>query len=134
MAWHVTPTNEEVAFLMEAGLIYRDSGKFADAEAVFRGVRALIPASEVPEVALGTLAVGQGDFKAAVLHYQNAIKLNERSAFAHAHLGEAYVLSQDFQEARKHLGRALELDPRHEAGRFAKGVLEFLDQQTKKQK
>ena len=55
MAWNVSASREELAFLMEAGLIYRDAHRFDEAAAVFRGVRALLPQSEVPEVALGTL-------------------------------------------------------------------------------
>lgn len=43
MAWNIQPSREEVAFLMEAGVIYREARRFQEAEEVFRGVRALTP-------------------------------------------------------------------------------------------
>jgi tetratricopeptide (TPR) repeat protein len=128
MPWNVTPSQDEIAFLMEAGLIYRDSGRPADAKVVFQGVRALAPSSDVPEIALGTLAFVAGDFETAIGHYKNAIQLNAKSGLAHAHLGEAYLFREDFENARMHLNRAMELDPRREsAGKFAKGVLDVLE-------
>ena len=59
MAWNIQPSREEIAFLMEAGVIYRDAKRFPEAEEVFRGVRALSPRSDVPEVALGTVQFAQ---------------------------------------------------------------------------
>ena len=91
MAWNIQPSREEIAFLMEAGVIYRDARRFPEAEEVFRGVRALTPRSEVPEVALGTVQFAMGEVQKAIGHYEKALKLNAASAFAHAQLGEALV-------------------------------------------
>lgn len=127
MSWNVSPTNEEVHFLMESGFLYRDLGKFDEACDVFNGVRAMLPSSEVPEVALGTVTFRRGDFEVAARHYRRAVHLNPRSAFAHAHLGELSIFQKDKEAARVHLKTAMELDPRGETGRMARALLEFVD-------
>ena len=126
MAWSIQPSREEIAFLMEAGVIYRDSKRFAEAGEVFRGVRALVPRSEVPEVALGSVQLAAGEVKKAIGHYEKALKLNAESAFAHAQLGEAYTFSKDRAAAKKHLDEAIRLDPRGENGAHARTLLELL--------
>ncbi len=130
MAWNVTPSMDEIRFLMEAGMVLRDAHRFAEAEEVFRGVRALAPASEVPETALGTLQFEQGKFPEAIKHYKRALELNEKSAFAEAHLGESLLFNKDKDGARVHLRRAIELDPRGDAGRMARSLLELTDAVT----
>ncbi len=117
---------DEIAFLMEAGMVYRDAHEFKEAETVFRGVRELLPSSEVPDVALGTLRFESGDLPGAIKLYQQAIEKNPQSAYAHSHLGEAHVFLRQPKEAREHLQRALALDPRGESGKFARGMMELL--------
>src|SRR5215831_8493076 len=108
MTWAVSPSNEELAFLMEAGFLYRDLQKYQEARDVFKGVRALAPKSEVPEVALGTVAFQQGNFEAAEKHYRRALELNSRSAWAYAHLGELVLFQADKDRARAYLKTALD--------------------------
>ena len=127
MAWNIQPSREELAFLMEAGLIYRDAKRYPEAEEVFRGVRALAPRSEVPEVALGTVQFALGEVQKAVSHYEKALKLNPDSAFAHVQLGEAHVFRKDRAAAKKHLDEAIRLDPRGESGAHARTLLELLN-------
>ena len=127
MAWNVSASREELAFLMEAGLIYRDAHRFDEAAAVFRGVRALLPQSEVPEVALGTLEFERGNLDVAVSHYENALKINAKSAYAHSHLAEAYFMRKNIAAAREHSKRAMELDKRGETGKFARSLSDLID-------
>ena len=127
MAWNIEPSREEIAFLMEAGVIYREAMRFTEAEEVFRGVRALVPRSEAPEVALGTVRFAMGETQKAIAHYEAAIKLNPDSAFAHAHLGEAHVFGKDRAAAKTHLDTAIRLDPRGETGAHARTLLELLN-------
>ena len=127
MAWNVSPTVDEIRFLMESGVVLRDAHRFAEAEEVFRGVRALVPASEVPEMALGTLQFELGKFPEAAKHYRRALELNERRALVHAHLGESLLFDKDKEGARTHLKRAIELDPRGESGRLARSLLDLAD-------
>jgi Flp pilus assembly protein TadD len=113
---------------MEAGFIYRDAEKFQEARDVFRGVRALAPKSEVPEVALGTVAFQEKEFDDAVTHYKKALELNPRSAYAYAHLGEAELFKKDKEAARVSLKKALELDPKGEFGKMARSLVSLADQ------
>jgi tetratricopeptide (TPR) repeat protein len=130
MAWTVNPSNEELAFLMEAGFLYRDLQKHQEACEVFKGVRAMLPNSDVPEVALGIVAFGQGHFDAAGRHYRRALELNPRSAWAYAHLGELALFQTNKAEAREYLKTAIELDPRGDYGKLARSLLEFADAVT----
>jgi tetratricopeptide (TPR) repeat protein len=130
MVWTVNVSNEELAFLMETGFLYRDLRKHQEACDVFKGVRALLPKSEVPEVALGTVAFQQGDFENAGKHYRRALDLNPRSAWAYAHLGELALFQMNKEQARLHLKTALDLDPRGDYGKLARSLLDLADAVT----
>ena len=126
LAWDVLGSPEEIALLMEAGFIYRYSKRFHEAREIFRGVRALRPRNEVPEIALGTVSFEEGDFRNAIRHYTKAIGINPRSAYAYAHLGEAQLFRKDEENARISLKRALELDPNSQFGNLARTLLAYL--------
>jgi Flp pilus assembly protein TadD len=127
MVWNVTPEKDEIGLLMEAGIIYRDSKQFAEATQVFRGVRALLPKSDVPEVGLGTVSFQAGEFEDAARHYERALELNPSSAYAYAHLGELEIFRKNVEKAREHLKQAIELDPRGIFGKLARSLLGFAD-------
>jgi Flp pilus assembly protein TadD len=112
---------------MEAGFFYRDLSQFREARDVFKGVRALAPNSEVPEVALGTVSFQEGNFALAARHYHRALELNERSAWAYCHLGELAIFQTDLRRARSFLRAAIDLDPRGDYGKFARALLDFAD-------
>ena len=48
----------------------------------------MAPDSEIPVVALGSVAFCEGKFKEAIRHYRKALKHNPESHFARAYLGE----------------------------------------------
>jgi Flp pilus assembly protein TadD len=125
MAWNVNASTEEIGLLMEAGIIYRESRKFAEAREVFHGLRALLPKSDVVEVALGTVSFHEGDFESAGRHYHSALELNPQSAYACAHLGELAIFQKDKLRAANYLKEAIRLDPRGSHGKFARALLEF---------
>ncbi|HKA01654.1 MAG TPA: tetratricopeptide repeat protein [Candidatus Solibacter sp.] len=127
MTWPINPSKEEIAFVMEAGMLYRDLRRYQEAREVFNGVRILAPTSDVPEVALGTVAFQNGDFERAGMHYRRALKLNPRSAWAYAHLGELALFEMDKEQARAHLNTAIDLDPRGDHGKLARALLDFAD-------
>src|SRR5262245_10349668 len=116
--WNIAPSNEEVAFLLEAGVIYRDAKNFGAAKDVFLGVQSLFPKHELPEVLMGTVAFQEGHFDIAEKHYKRALELNPRSALAQAYLGEASLFRKDKDAARSHLKTAASLDPLGEAGKM----------------
>lgn len=127
MAWNLEVSHEEIAFLMEAGFISREAKRFDRATEIFAGVRSLSPKSEVPEVALGTVWFAAGELQKAIRHYESALKMNPSSAYAHAHLGEALLFAKKRDEARTHLKRALELDPRGKMGDMARSLTQCLE-------
>jgi len=122
----VEASQEEIIFLMEAGFIYRDAGKYQEARDVFRGVMALRPDSEIPQVAIGTTLFVEGKLDEAITAYQAALEKQPESAYAYAHLGEALFMKKEFDTARENLSRAVELDPEGDYGRMAQSILEVL--------
>lgn len=127
MTWTITPSRDELALLMEAGFIWRDAKKFEQAREVFTGVRALLPKSDVAEVALGSVFFYQSDFDTAIAHYEKALQKNPRSAYAYAHLGEAYLFKMEKQRAIPYLQKAIELDGRGENGAAARHLIQLAE-------
>jgi len=123
MTWTINPSKEEIAMLMEAGFLCRDAKKFQEARELFAGVRALLPKSDAVEVALGSVFFQQSDFDTAITHYQRALEKNPRSAYAYAHLGEAYLFKLEKEKARSFLQKAIELDARGNSGAMARHLL-----------
>ena len=128
--WTIAPSNEELTFLVEAGIIYRDAKNFQAARDVFNGIKALYPRHDFPEILLGTVEFQQGQFESAEAHYRHALELNPRSAYAYAHLGEACLFRKDKDAARAHLKTALTLDPLGDYGNLARRLMELADQVT----
>ena len=127
MKWNITASREDIALLLEAGFIYRDMKRFEEARQVFAGVRALLPASDVPEVALGTVSFCEGNFAEAAAQYRKVLDRNPNNAWAHAHLAEAYIFDLKKEQARPHIERALKLDGRGPCGDLARSLLQFAD-------
>ena len=123
MTWTINPSKEEIAMLMEAGFLCRDAKKFQEARELFAGVRALLPKSDAVEVALGSVFFQQSDFDTAITQYQRALEKNPRSAYAYAHLGEAYLFKLEKEKARSFLQKAIELDARGNSGAMARHLL-----------
>jgi tetratricopeptide (TPR) repeat protein len=119
-------TSEEILFLMEAGLIYRDAGKYKEAYDIFRGVMQLRPDSEVPYIAIGSTLSTEGQFEEAISYYQLALEKCPTSAYAYAQWGEALFMQKDSTAAQEKLNRALELDPNGPYGKMAQSILDVI--------
>src|SRR5215472_11190122 len=107
MTWNVNPSREEIGFLLETGLIYRDSGRFAEAREVLSGLRALLPQDDAVAVVLGTVNFQQGDFDGAARQYSQALDFNPRSAYAYAHLGELEIFRKNKEQAAGYLKQTI---------------------------
>ncbi len=127
MSWTVEPTTEELQVLLEVAVIYRDAQFFDHARDICRGVRSLKPASEVPETLLGTICFHQGQFDQARRHYERSLERDPENAWTLAHLGELELFTLDKDAARVTLRRAIDLDPRGEAGQMAENLLELVE-------
>lgn len=131
--WTIAPSKEETAFLLESGIIYREAKNFQAAREVFRGVQALMPQHELPEIFLGTVDFQEGNFDAAEEHYRKALELNPRSSLAYAQLGEVRLFRLDKDSARAHLKTALSLDPLGEPGKMARRLMDLVEVVTFRQ-
>jgi Flp pilus assembly protein TadD len=127
MTWNVKLSREEVGFLMETSLIYRDSSRFKEAREVLIGLRALLPENDAVAVVLGTVSFQQGDFDAAARHYKQALEFNPRSAYAYAHLGELEIFRKNKTQAAIYLREAVKLDPRGVYGTLARSLMDFAE-------
>jgi Flp pilus assembly protein TadD len=123
--WNVNPSRDEIGFLVEAAVIYRDSGRFNEARDVLTGLRALMPESDSVAVLLGTVSFQQGEFDAAERQYRQALEFNPRSAYAYAHLGELAIFRKDTAQADTHLKEAIRLDPRGVYGGLARRLMDL---------
>ena len=103
------------------------AGHFPEAREIFTGVQALRPDSEIPLVALGTVAFEEGNFPEAIKKYRDALRLKPGSAHAYAQLAEAQIFQRDTEGARASLAKAISLDPRGQTANFARALLVLAD-------
>lgn len=120
----VTAPRDEVVMLLESGWLLMDLGRFDEARDVFTGAAALLPKSEVPHLAMGTLEFAQGRHDKALQAYRKAQAINPKSGLPRAHAGEALLFLGKVKEAEKELNAAIELDPRGDGAKLAKALLE----------
>jgi len=129
----VTLSTLEKRFLMEAGYILRDQGRFGEAMTVFSGLLPFIEQKHVALVEMGSVAFEQGEYAHAVAYYREAVVLEPSSAFALAHLGEALLHAGHHEEAERVLTCAIKLDRSGDAGgAFARHTIEFLNERKTK--
>jgi tetratricopeptide (TPR) repeat protein len=118
---------QQAMILLEAGYIWLDMGKFDKAKDIFTGAAALMPKSEVPQLALGALEFAQGRHDKALQAYRAAQRLAPQSALPRAHAGEALLFMGKVPEAMKELKAAMELEPQGDGARLAQALVEAKD-------
>lgn len=120
-------SREHLALMMEAGYILLGMRRFKEAGEVMDGIAVMAPDSDIPLVALGSVAFCQGKFRTAIKEYDKAIKLNPDSMFAKAYKGEALFFMGKTQDARDQLSQVVKEDVDGKAGAFAKSLLDAVD-------
>ena len=113
---HVRPSDEELRVILESGFVLREAGRLDDADAVFRGALELLPDSDVPRVALGTVELQRGRFAEAQALCEEALRLRPASLYARVHRAESLLArpedlqvaheARDLERAEDALGRA----------------------------
>ncbi|MBV8864905.1 MAG: tetratricopeptide repeat protein [Acidobacteriaceae bacterium] len=121
----------ELAALVQAGMICRETQRFQQARDVFATIRGLDPGNPIAEIGLGATCFSQGYFAEANGHYRQALKLNPHSAYAYALLGESQIFEGEPAAARVSLCRAYEIDRRGPYGQLAQNLLRFLESLSK---
>jgi tetratricopeptide (TPR) repeat protein len=114
----------EAMILLEAGYLWLDMGQFEKAREVFAGAAVLMPKSEVPQLAIGSLEFAQGRHDKALQAYRAAQRLAPNSGLPRAHAGEALLFMGKVPEAMKELKAAMDLEPEGDGARLAKALLE----------
>ncbi len=117
-------TRQQAMVMLEAGYLWMDMGKFDDARDLLQGAAALMPKSEVPQLALGTLEFVQGKHDKALQAYRSAQRLAPKSGLPRAHAGEALLFLGKVNEAMKELKAALDVEPDGEGARLAQALIE----------
>lgn len=121
----LVPTSRaDAMLLLEAGYLWMDMGKFDKARDIFAGAAQLMPKSEVPQLALGTLEFAQGHHEKALQSYRAAQKLAPKSSLPRAHAGEVLFFMGKANEALKELKAAQDVEPRGDGAKLAKALMD----------
>lgn len=119
----VPMTKQQAMLMLEAAYLWMDLGKFDNARELLAGAALLMPKSEVPQIALGSLEFNQGHFDKALQVFRRAQQLAPRAALPRAHCGETLLFMGKVNEAMKELKSALELEPKSDGARFAEALI-----------
>lgn len=115
-----------LVMMMEAGYVYLGMRRLKEARAIFEGLSAISPDSDVPIIALGGVAFCEGDFRGAMTLYRKAMKVDPQSLFAKVYLGEALFFSGKKDEALEYLVEVRDADAKGAAGSFATALLDAI--------
>jgi tetratricopeptide (TPR) repeat protein len=118
------PVNE-IKLMLEAGCVYRYARRYREARDVFQGVRALLPAREVGDLALAGVCLDVGKLDEAEAHCRRALELNSASAAAYAQLAEIQLMQDRATNARQSLQKSLELSPTGPSAALAQTLLKL---------
>lgn len=119
---------KDLALMMECGYILVGMQRFKEARHIFEGIGVMAPESEIPVVAIGSVAFCEGKFKEAIKYYKKALKLNGESHFAKAYLGEAHFFLGNTGLAKQSLEDVVRDDTDGKAAAFAKSLLDAMNQ------
>ena len=119
----VPMTKQQAMLMLEAAYLWMDLGKFDNARELLSGATLLMPKSEVPQIALGSLEFNQGHFDKALQVFRRAQQLAPRASLPRAHCGETLLFLGKVNEAMKELKSALELEPKSDGARFAEALI-----------
>ena len=121
----LVPTSRlQAQVLLEAGYLWMDMGQPDKAREVFTGAASLLPRSELPQIALGTLEFSQGRHEKALQAYRAAQKLAPASGLPRAHAGEMLLFMGKDAEALKELKAAVDVETEGDGARLAQALLE----------
>lgn len=118
------PSTESVQRLMEIGFIAAGNGLLADAEAIFQGVQAARPESELPLVGRAFIRMNARQHRDAALLLQQAMEKNPDSDLAMSFLGAALQMSGMNQASRDVLQQVIAENGNEQAVELAKALLE----------
>ena len=110
--------------MLESGLILRESGRLDEAEKIFLGVREIAPQSDVPLVALSSVAARRGNFDAALELCDEALRYEPDSLYARVNHAEILLYQKKREEATAELRDIIEKNPDSPHSRTAEALLD----------
>ncbi len=120
IAGSLVPLSKQQAMLMvESAYLLMELGKLDQARETALGCALLMPKSEVPQLALGSVEFGAQKYDKALQAYRAAQRLAPKAALPRAHCGEALQAMGKFTEAMKELVAATEAEPGSGGAAFA---------------
>ena len=120
----VQTSDQELRLILELGFVLRDAGRLDEAETVFRGMKELLPDSEIPAVVLGTIHLRRGRFVEAQELCAEAARLRPDSLYARVQYAEALLFQQQRGEAETVLREIIATDPKSPHSRTAQALLD----------
>lgn len=115
---------EELRVMIESGLVLREAGRLDEAEKIFEGVNELVPHSDVPLVALSSIAARRGNFERALQLCNKALQEVPESLYARVNRAEILLYQQKREEAENELREIIEADPDSPHSRTAQLLLD----------
>jgi tetratricopeptide (TPR) repeat protein len=97
--------------LLQTGNLSYRAGRFPDAAQAYAEAARLDPGAPMPRLLTGSSLAAQGRYEEAEAEFLAAVSLDPENPEAHEKLGMVYIETGDPVQARRHLERALELDP-----------------------
>jgi FimV-like protein len=101
----ISKVNQPVRLQMDLGQLYGMTGKLEQSEKIYQSVIEKAPRLSVAYSSLGAVKEQMGDKGAALELYRSAVKYDKRNVKALNNL--AYLLADNFGEAKKALGSAM---------------------------
>lgn len=120
----VKTDDEELRVMLESGIVLREAGRLDEAERIFTGVRELAPQSDVPLVALSSIAARRGDFDEAMRLCEEALRVEPSSVFARVNRAEILLYQKKREEAEVELRRIVEQNSDSPHARTAQSLLD----------
>jgi len=103
--------DDELRVMLESGLVLREAGRLDEAEKVFEGVREVVPESDVPLIALSSIAVKRQDFDRALQFCEEAMNQESNSVFAQVNHAEILLYQKKVDDAERELTEIIRTNP-----------------------
>lgn len=110
-AENLTMGDNELRVMLESGLVLREAGRLDEAEKVFEGVREVAPESDVPLIALSSIAVKRNDFDRALQFCEEAMNQQSNSVFAQVNHAEILLYQKKVSDAERELTQIMKTNP-----------------------
>lgn len=104
----LTPDDDDI--LKELGQLLYESGRYDEADTVYRRIVAINPASVIGYMGLGRDACDTGNYEEAIRQYDTVIKMYDEYSSGYAFRAESYLKLGKYLEAVNDITKAISID------------------------